>query len=218
MHPFEHYVRIQSELGNSGGDPASLKTAINHARTLFEAYMNARNEARTDILTQLPNYRGLTEILEIEEANAKRYGRPLIVAVIDFVGLKQYNDTYGHIQANYAIQKVAETIKKSIRTGDVVGRYTKGDEFCLVLHETNEGEAKKPIRRIVRNLNNLLIDAVVDNLSDENYKHVAISIGYTQLRPDETYQQALDRADKAMYKSKIAQKKLNLKRTRFRSA
>lgn len=217
MQPDQIYQRIEQNLKGSGGNPANLGEAMTDISALYNMLLNARNEARTDTLTQLPNFKGLTEILEREESNAKRYKEPLTVAFIDFVGLKQYNDTYRHVQANYAIQSVANTIKLSVRETDILGRYG-GDEFCIILPKTTKEEAKKPIKRIVHRLNNLTIDAVVDDLPDENYKHVAVSIGYTQLRPDETYKEALNRADKAMYKAKRVQKKLNSKRTRFRSA
>ena len=215
MHPDELYSRIEKNLEKTNADPATLATLRTDVNTLYEMLTNARREARTDTLTQLPNYTGLTEILEREEADAKRHKKPLTLAFMDFVGLKQYNDTYGHAQANYAIQEVAKTIKNSIRSTDIVARYG-GDELCLVLLKATKEKARNPIRRIVHALKHLSIDAVVDNLPDENYKHVAISIGYTQLKPDETYKKALERADQAMYKAKKASKAT--KRTKFRSA
>ncbi len=183
-------------------NPVALPNLEGHIYVLFQQHIKSRDEARTDTLTGLPNYRGLSEILEREEARSNRHKEPLTVGFVDFDNLKSYNDTYGHIQADHAICSVSQTIRKSLRKQDILGRYTKGDEFCLVLPNTDLERARIVVDRALEAVDQLSIDAVVKGFPDDNYKKVTISGGCTQLKETEDYLSALNRADKAMQTAK----------------
>lgn len=173
---------------------ASLEAQIN---LMSDMLRNAQEDARIDCLTQLPNYKGLIEILERETARAKRSNEPLVLGFIDFNKLKEYNDTYGHVQANHAIKQVAQTIKNSLRTQDSITRYG-GDEFCFVLPKTDLESSKPVAGRIKDNIDSLVVEGIVEGLPDENYKKITASMGVTTLQEHENYMSLLNRANKAM--------------------
>ena len=94
----------------------------------------------TDPLTGLVNRREFEERLEGEMARARRYGRPISVAMIDIDYFKSFNDTYGHAVGDQALQMVARVLRGQLRTGDMVARYG-GEEFVVALPETPAQQA-----------------------------------------------------------------------------
>lgn len=90
--------------------------------------------ARTDELTSLPNFRAFRERLEGEIERAARYPAAFGVLVLDLDHFKKYNDTFGHLAGNDALQRVAEAVRESVRTPDFAARYG-GEEFAVILPE-----------------------------------------------------------------------------------
>jgi diguanylate cyclase (GGDEF)-like protein len=91
--------------------------------------------ALTDGLTQLSNHSHSLERLRQEEANARRYGNPLTVVMLDIDFFKQVNDTHGHPVGDRILKGVADIIRSNAREGDIAGRYG-GEEFILILPNT----------------------------------------------------------------------------------
>lgn len=91
--------------------------------------------ALTDGLTQLANHSHSLERLRQEEANARRYGNPLTVVMLDIDYFKKVNDTHGHPAGDRILKGVADIIRSNAREGDVAGRYG-GEEFILILPNT----------------------------------------------------------------------------------
>ena len=207
MKPEELYLRMKKDAAKIS-DPslgASLDAQID---IMYNLLTDSRGDARIDHLTQLPNYKQLLETLESITAHSQRTGEALVLGFVDLNELKVYNDTYGHVQANHAIRKAAETIKGSLRTQDFLARYG-GDEFCFILPSTNLEGAKSVVERIKKNVDSLSIDAVVDTLPDNNYRRVSLSAGVTELREREDYMLALNRANQAMITSKSNSKTIS---------
>jgi len=101
-----------------------------------ELQASLSEQAIRDPLTGLYNRRYMDDILERECARTVRKGKLLSIIVIDLDGLKEINDTYGHITGgDKAIQELAATIQQKCRTEDTVCRYG-GDEFLVILYET----------------------------------------------------------------------------------
>lgn len=199
MKPEDLYKSLKERL-KALKPTANISDIEHYVDELYLQLKTAREDARTDHLTQLPNYKGLTEILERETARSKRHNEPLTVGFVDFDNLKKYNDIYGHVQANHAIKSLSETIKNSLRKEDTLGRYG-GDEFCIILPNTNLDNSKIIADRVLKSVNSLSIKNVVNQLPDEGYKKVTISIGFIQLK-DEDYISLLNRANKAMKAAK----------------
>jgi diguanylate cyclase (GGDEF)-like protein len=151
----------------------------------------------TDPLTGLANYRRLLEALEAE---IKRYGRtrrPFAVILLDLDGLKKINDAHGHLVGSRALCRVGDVLRLHSRAIDTAARYG-GDEFVLVLAETELKEAQQVAQRIFDRLR-----------EDGEAPPISVSSG-TAIYPQNgsTVEELLGAADRALYKQKGSQKKL----------
>lgn len=100
-----------------------------------------RELATTDPLTGLANYRRLVAVVEDEMKRFDRTARPFVLLFFDLDYLKGINDRHGHVVGSRALCRVAEAIRLSCRVIDTPARYG-GDEFVMVLPETDEAEAE----------------------------------------------------------------------------
>jgi diguanylate cyclase (GGDEF)-like protein len=123
------------------------------------AIINARlhsavsHQARSDALTELPNRRALDERLDKAIAQSVSSGNPFCAVMMDLDGFKIINDTYGHKVGDEVLQQVANSMEKSLRSTDFLARYG-GDEWTLVLTETNLTQAQVVIQKIQNGLRN----------------------------------------------------------------
>jgi diguanylate cyclase (GGDEF)-like protein len=95
-----------------------------------------RAHARTDELTALPNFRAFRERIDAEIERASRYPSSFGVLVLDLDHFKKYNDTFGHLAGNDALQRVAAVIRETVRTVDFPARYG-GEEFAVIVPEVD---------------------------------------------------------------------------------
>jgi len=107
---------------------ARLGVAFNHMADELKA------RARTDDLTSLPNFRAFRERIDSEIDRAARYESRFGVLVLDLDRFKNYNDTYGHLAGNDALQRVSRAIRETVRSVDFPARYG-GEEFAVILPE-----------------------------------------------------------------------------------
>jgi diguanylate cyclase len=113
-----------------------------HAMMVREA-----SRARFDPLTGLSNRRACEERCAVEIARLQRRGGSLSVAFLDFDGLKQVNDVKGHAAGDAALVHLATSARAVLRPTDLLSR-VGGDEFVLLLPDTDYDEATTVIRRI----------------------------------------------------------------------
>ena len=163
---------------------ASLHAAVSH-------------QARSDILTALPNRRALDEHLENAITQSTRSGNPFSVVMMDLDGFKSINDTYGHEVGDGVLQQVANLMEKSLRSTDFLARYG-GDEWTLVLNETNLTQAQVVIQKIQDGLQKNSIE-----LPDGKTTFIGISGGLA-LYPlhAESAPGLIRAADEALYRAK----------------
>jgi len=110
-------------------------------------------DAFQDALTGLYNRRYLAEALRDECNRARRYRTPLSLLIVDVDSLKQCNEEHGRQAGNEVIKLVAAAVAKSCRSCDIVARYG-GDEFAVVLPDTDAGAAMAVAERILDELGN----------------------------------------------------------------
>jgi diguanylate cyclase (GGDEF)-like protein len=152
--------------------------------------------ATTDGLTKLYNSRSFYTQLELEVDRFNRYKHPLSILLLDIDNFKDFNDTYGHLEGDKALVRFSQIIKTCLRTNDSAYRYG-GEEFTVLLPETNGEEAKTVAQRIRASLE---MEKFVP-APDKNAQ-LTISIGVTQYFPKEELSSFIRRADQAMYLSK----------------
>ena len=113
--------------------------------------------ANYDELTGLYNYRRFYEAYDLEITRLKRYNLSAVLILADIDFFKAVNDTYGHMAGDMVIKKVAETLLCSLREADIVCRYG-GEEFAIILPETNAVTAVQTAERLREAVKNLEID------------------------------------------------------------
>lgn len=127
------------------------RTMANEAAMALEnarLYEDARKLADRDPLTGFFNHRFLYERLGEEVVRTQRAKRPLSVLMLDLDDFKLVNDTFGHLFGDRVLTWTAELIRSTLRASDIPARYG-GDEFAIVLPETNEDEARAAAERII---------------------------------------------------------------------
>jgi diguanylate cyclase (GGDEF)-like protein len=108
-------------------------------------------EARTDFLTGLANRQEFDGFLRRELARAERFGDPLSLAMIDLDDLKVINDEHGHKAGDEALRTVGATLKSTVRSLDLAARIG-GDEFALVMPQTDSHGARDVVARLQQHL------------------------------------------------------------------
>jgi diguanylate cyclase (GGDEF)-like protein len=162
---------------------------------LASEYQVAETQLRalvvTDPLTGLPNYRRLVEVLQAEILRADRIERPFSVVFFDMDGLKQINDEFGHLAGSRAVCRLADTLRESCRATDTSARFG-GDEFVVVLPDTDETGARHVVRRVSERL-----------AKDNDKPQLSVSAGVAVYpRDGSTPATLLSSADRVLYKVK----------------
>ncbi len=186
----ERWVEVTAGAISLEGKPAGLATAYDITERK-QAEERARHLAVHDPLTDLANYRRLIEVLDAEIKRSDRSGRPFALLLLDLDGLKQINDTYGHLVGSRALCRLADVLRVHSRVIDTAARYG-GDEFALVLLDTEEAIAQQVARRIAERV---AMDGETPTLS--------VSVGVAVFpRDGQTVQLLLATADRDLYRVK----------------
>lgn len=152
-----------------------------------------REYARKDMLTSLANRVELVERLEAEQIRSERSGSPFSLLFIDVDQFKALNDTHGHHVGDEALKVLADILRESSRKVDVVSRFG-GDEFVLLLPDTDEGSCDTLVKRI---------EASTDKEFQDRSWPISVSIGrITQTGRQQNMDWVLRAADENMYKVK----------------
>jgi diguanylate cyclase (GGDEF)-like protein len=148
-----------------------------------------------DSLTGLKNRDLIEDQMRVIENLLKRSSGRYCVLFCDVDDLKRINDTEGHSRGNEVILAVSDLLKKSVkRESDLIGRWTKGDEFIVVLTEAGDDGAYTFYKRLSENYKD-----------SDRLNNVSLSIGASTCdfsRGGVGFQDTVDKADFAMYRSK----------------
>ncbi|OYW36351.1 MAG: sensor domain-containing diguanylate cyclase [Hydrogenophilales bacterium 12-61-10] len=132
-----------------------------------------------DGLTGVANRRMFDSILEVEWAHARRNNQPLSVIMLDIDYFKQYNDSYGHIEGDACLKRVAQTLNSAAtRARDLFARFG-GEEFVLVLPGTDEGSAAK----IAERCRSLIFKEQIPHAQSPVSQILTVSLGVGTITP-----------------------------------
>ncbi len=167
-------------------------------KELEEAYTTIHKQALTDALTGLPNHRAVIDQLSKELEHARRYQRSLSILFFDADRFKYVNDTYGHATGDVVLQQIGKRASRALRIGDTLGRFG-GEEFVVLLPETNGSEA----HRVAERIRSAVAAEPVSTPEVEGSINITVSIGLsTYLVDGDSEQVLLAQADEAMYMAK----------------
>ena len=166
------------------------------------------SEVSTDQLTQIANRRGLLQAFEVECARLERAAENetavgLSIGLLDIDNFKRLNDELGHSAGDEALKALAATVSKTLRPTDLVARYG-GEEFVVLLPDTPVDEGQQILTRLQRSLTGGLF------MHEQKQIFVTFSAGVTAFRLGERIEDALERADLALYQAKRAGKNRTL--------
>ena len=196
-------VLAYSDLGFHAVEIGMLIEAVLFALALSHQFkisqedkVRAEKLADIDQLTGLYNRRGFDKILSPIFSTAQRNDRKLSVLLLDIDHFKMINDQYGHLAGDKVITNLSALLLEEARTGDVVARWG-GEEFILLLPETDSSEAFSLAERLVRRSADLTL------LFEQQEILFTVSIGVASLvNDDKSFLQLLDKADHALYSAK----------------
>ncbi len=181
--------------------PAHYKSFLDNQHHLIDLLnklhdMLIEHQHCFDALTGAINRKSISLLLEQSFESVKRYDLTFSVAMVDADHFKQINDNYGHMVGDQVLKQISMFLRQSLRKTDCVGRYG-GEEFIILLPETEENAAYKVLEQCRESLSQHDIDTGNGNIN------VTVSIGVTQLHvDDDDAWQAVKRADFALYRAK----------------
>ncbi|MEX2188629.1 MAG: GGDEF domain-containing protein [Pirellulales bacterium] len=179
--------RLQTKL-------AEAETTLQEQASQLESYLS---EARTDSLTNVPNRRALDEELARRFAQWQRRRGSLSFLLLDVDHFKQLNDKHGHPAGDAVLRELAEVLKRTSRTMDMVARYG-GEEFGMVMPDCDLAAGKAAAERV---------RTAVEKFDFTHHGAelpVTISVGVAELMVGEDHANMVDWADMAMYGAKRA--------------
>ena len=178
-------------------DPRLLSRALRYAMERQRMRLALQSESLLDELTKLYNRRGFLVLAGNHFKLAERTRQPFALVFIDLDGMKQINDTLGHIEGDRALVEAAELLSSCVRQSDIVARFG-GDEFVLLLTSTTENIIRQRLRE--------QLDAC-NAQADRRYR-LSFSIGVVMGGGDKrlTLEELLAEADGLMYRQKAKKK------------
>lgn len=172
-----------------------LDAAKNETENLRDNLKQQRKRASTDALTKLPNRHAYNERLHLEYNRWRRYKKPLCLVIGDLDHFKEVNDNHGHTVGDHVLATTAHILASNLRETDFVGRYG-GEEFVLLLPETNVKDAIRAMNKIRRQVQEQSYQA------EEKSFNVTMSFGVATFENNDDFNLVFNRADTALYRAK----------------
>jgi diguanylate cyclase (GGDEF)-like protein len=188
----EFTPRVRDAIMTLMGEVDNLRRELQRTRDRLE---EVEKTADQDHLLPLLNRRAFVRELTRYIAFTGRYGTPATLIYFDLDGFKTVNDTHGHAGGDAVLSHFAETLLSHVRDSDVVGRLG-GDEFGVLLTHANQEQGMKKADQLAENLR--------ASPTVWNAKSIPTSFSYGafELKPGDTADLAMVRADEAMYAHK----------------
>ncbi|MDR2964349.1 MAG: diguanylate cyclase [Treponema sp.] len=179
--------------------PSIVKLRVRNQMQIINQIETIKQLSTMDQLTKIPNRRSFDYRICLEYDRAKRDKTPLSLLMLDIDNFKKYNDTYGHLQGDAVLQTVAKIIEQSLRRSiDFAARWG-GEEFAVILQDTDAKGAYTVAEIIRKNIEKTVIPCHKDMETK-----ITVSIGVNTCIPVQNYaaKELFCGADKALYKAK----------------
>lgn len=169
-----------------------------------ELYETTLELATSDPLTGILNRRAMVRQIEYELTRTQRFNNDLALLLVDVDHFKAYNDRMGHVLGDIALKEIANALKSCIRKVDTVARFG-GEEFCVILPQTNEKAASEVAHKLCEAVRALKIRGA----EKQELGHLSISIGIAVipgkadiLDREDVLTDLIAAADQALYEAK----------------
>lgn len=201
-HISDRYQKAERERGQSYAENYQRKVRqiekIVRISDHYQAMLRSLNEhlhtiSTHDELTGLPNRRYMRDRLAQEMAYAERHQSVFSLALADIDRFKTINDTWGHSMGDQVLAQTAALLQSEIRDYDVCSRWG-GEEFLLLFPSCPLAEAAHLAER--------LRESVASPAPPNDLPGVTVSVGLTEVRPGDSLDDALKRADASLYEAK----------------
>lgn len=180
--------------------PRMLARSVRYARKLGDTLGQLRQLATHDALTGLKNRREFERLLAEEWQRCARFQRAFAFVTCDIDHFKKVNDTHGHAAGDIVLRHVASLLGGQLRTVDHLAR-VGGEEFAIIMVETNRDEAVQTIQRLLA----LLAESPCPLPGLAEPLTVTLSAGLAMMPEDaDTTGELMEAADKALYTAKRA--------------
>lgn len=180
--------------------PSIVRARIRNHLQILQQRRQLEQLSLVDSLTEIPNRRRFSQVLEQEWRRCLRKQEPLSLVVVDVDHFKLYNDSHGHAIGDNILYLVAQTLSHGLRrASDFVARYG-GEEFVMLLPESEASEALALVERIRQDIN----DQQLEHRSSPVVPWITLSFGGATVIPDtpEVDSEFFCRADACLYQAK----------------
>ncbi|WP_341962445.1 sensor domain-containing diguanylate cyclase [Pseudomonas sp. RC10] len=164
-------------------------------RVVRRFQVRIETQAMVDSLTGLPNRRGFDRIAMSAIAECRRDQKALSAMLLDLDHFKRLNDTHGHLAGDEVLSGFADDVRRCLRDSDIICRWG-GEEFIILLKDTSSSGAQRVAEKI------RLLAEQHTYVFTGSALQVTVSLGLTELHPDDTLQSLIARADQALYSAK----------------
>ena len=181
---------------NKDGSLKYLVHIIKDVTEIRQAEENIRAMAITDFLTGVYNQRHFYHQLEKEIEKIMRYEGTFSLILFDIDGFKDFNDKHGHLEGDNVLTQVGKIVKDKIRKTDSAYRYG-GDEFVILIPQTDSGKALKMAERLLESFRKH-----IHVTQEQDLVHITLSIGVAEYQKGDNLKTIITKVDSAMYKAK----------------
>lgn len=194
--------RIVSSIKDGTNNMMTKNVALEHELSRTAKIMaelrhdleEVRKEANTDALTGLSNRKSFDKKLGNVHEDSKETKKPFSLLLLDIDHFKNFNDSFGHLVGDQVLRLVARTLKNGVKGRDIPCRYG-GEEFAIILPDTEAGNAKKIADQLREAISN---KDIVNRSTGAKLTRVTFSAGVAEFNGDETVDDIVGRADRAL--------------------
>ncbi len=185
-------VEKNGEIIEIAGSSIDITEKKKYQKKIEEMNLELKKTIMTDSLTKLYNRRRFDEILSEQLSLASEIKLPFVIIIGDIDNFKRINDEFGHLTGDKVLIELSNLLKQNIPSSGFLARWG-GEEFSILIKNTNINDSQEFIQ--------LLLNQISNNNFTNSIK-LTMSFGLSIYKKDDSSETIINRADKALYKSK----------------